>query len=413
MHLMIRSPFYSQSFYKQAKKAFDASDEFKEESRLEVVRLQSGDPSALAGWKRFLAITGKALWSIYDRLGVTYPDGFCGESFYNSRIPDLVNDLEQRGIVTEEEGAKLIFTPACDVPLFLVKKDGGYGYDSTDLAALRYRIEELGLTKLIYVVDSGQSTHFQSCFEVVNRIGWTKNVDLHHVGFGVVLGSDRKRFRTRQGGTVRLVDLLDEARDRMQKDLLSRIADGRTNLSKDEIPHAAAVLGYSAVKYFDLKNSCEKDYIFDYDAMLASDGDTAVYLIYSYARICSIERKIEEEIGLSVESIISNAADTFSLNRSTPQEWSLAISLLKFPETVNRTINELHPHILAAYTYGLASDFAKFYSACRLLVPAPDDPSRRVLDPVRGKDWLLLIHAVKICLRDSLELLSIGTLEKV
>mmetsp|Transcript_14377 Transcript_14377/g.40662 ORF Transcript_14377/g.40662 Transcript_14377/m.40662 type:complete len:798 (+) Transcript_14377:40-2433(+) len=399
------------AFYREAKKAFDGSDEFKEEARLEVVKLQAGDEQAVAGWKQFLGISEKMLFAVYERLNVSFPDGLCGESFYNSRIPAVVEELTQRGFIKDEDGAKCIFTDVFEVPLFAVKRDGGYGYDSTDLTALKYRTSELKHERIIYVVDLGQENHFRACFEVAQRAGWTDNTDLHYVGFGVVQGKDRKRFRTREGGTVRLVDLLDEARNRMHADLEKRLAEGRTPLTESEIEHAANNLGYSAVKYFDLKNSRDRDYVFDYDAMLASDGDTAVYLIYSYARICSIERKIASELGVNIEEVVARGAKGLKLSRDRPLEWQLAIQLVQFPDALERALADLKPHYLCTYVYDLAVQLSRFYSEHRLIVANED--GCKGLDKEHGEHWLALIHAVRIALRDAFKLVAIEPLERV
>ncbi len=221
-------------------------------------------------------------------------------------------------------------------------------------------------------------------------------------------GQDGKRFRTRDGGTTRLVDLLDEAKNRMAADTRARIAEGRTPLTEADVEHSSSVLGYSAVKYFDLKNSREKDYIFVYDQMLASDGDTAVYLIYSYARICSIEAKAAQVLGGNADATVQMALKQGKLrvSRDRPAEWQLALALIKFPDNLEHAVQELRPHHLCAYVYELAVAFAKFYSTHQLLVPSPANASQRMLDPQHGMAWLALLRAVKVALKDSLALLS-------
>jgi len=397
-------------FYRASKSAFDASDEFKNEARQEVVRLQAGDETAVAAWKQFLSISGRMLDAVYLRLGVTFPDGLKGESFYNSRIPAIVKEMQEKGFVKNEDGALCIFTKANPVPLFLVKRDGGYGYDSTDLACLKYRIQEEKMKRILYVTDLGQEKHFMAIFEAGTRAGWTDGVSMEHVGFGMVQGEDKKRFRTRDGGTVRLVDLLDESKKRAKDDLVKRSERGG-RVAEADMDVVAGKIGYSAIKYFDLKNSREKDYVFNYESMLSSEGDTAVYLMYSYARICSVEAKVASMVGEDVEAIIQRALPKLNVSRDRPKEWALAMALLQFPDAVELTMGDLKPHVMCKYVYELASAFTKFYGDHQLLVPDASNPDKRVLDPSHGENWLALIRAVKIALRDSFELLSIEPVE--
>lgn len=397
-----------QEFYKAAKQAFDASEDFKTEARAEVVKLQSGDEGALAGWRQFVGVSLAMLGRVYTRLGVTFPDGMTGESFYNSRIPAVVAELEGKGLVEPYEGAKVLETKAAH--LFVQKSDGGYGYDSTDLAAIKYRVSELERDWLIYVTDSGQRTHFLGIFEAAERAGWVDpaRVRVDHVGHGVVNDKSGRKFKTREGGTVRLVDLLDEAKKRMETDLRARIDAGRCLLRPEEVDEAAGKIGYSAVKYFDLKNTREKDYIFDYDAMLQSDGDTAVYLIYSYARICSIERKILEVVGRSADDIIEENKPSFTVSRERPSEWETAIALLRFQDRVETMNATLQPHHLTKYVMDLSSTFTKFYAKNQMLLV-----SENKLADEHGANWLTLTRAVKIALRDSMQLLNLDVLERI
>jgi len=398
----------SQAFYKSAKKAFDASEEFKEEARLEVVKLQSGDPQAMAGWKLFLNISESMFSQIYDRLNVSFPDGVCGESFYNSRIPDTVKELDACKLLEDDDGAKVIRTEANSVPLFIVKRDGGYGYDTTDMAAIRYRTKELNLDWIAYVTDAGQQRHFFACFEAAQRAGWVDGVRLDHVAFGVVQGADRQRFRTREGGTVRLVDLLDEARDRMANDLNERIKENKCLLTPEEVPEASSKLGYSAVKYFDLKNARIKDYVFNYDHMLQSDGDTAVYLMYMHARICSIERAVKEVVGTEAEEIIQGGLGSLNIERMRPQEWDLALAILRFGDRFDEAVNKLQPHHLCKYVYDVSRAFSKFYNTHQLIIK-----SEKKLADEHGVNWLILIRAVRVSLRTAMNLLGLDTLDRI
>jgi len=320
----------------------------------------------------------------------------------------MVEELEKKSLVELDEKTKILRTSVESKPLFVVKKDGGFGYDSTDLAALKYRVQELGLDRLVYVTDLGQRNHFLAIFEAAQRAGWINNVQCDHVGFGLVLGPDKKRFRSRDGGTVKLVDLLDEARDRMVNDLNQRIQENRCPLKPDEVEETANKLGYSAVKFFDLKNSREKDYVFDYGLMLQSDGETAIYLMYSFARICSIERKVAEVVGKSSKEIVMANLGRFRLSRERPFEWELALAITKFADRFELCMEELKPHVMCRFAFDLSTAFAKFYSHHQLLVI-----SEKNLTPEHGENWLTLIFATKIALRDSLTLLGIDLLEKI
>jgi arginyl-tRNA synthetase len=211
---------------------------------------------------------------VYDRLDITVEE--CGESFYNDKIPSVIEEFEKAGLITiEEGGAKCVFVEGFKVPLMLQKSDGGYGYDSTDMAALKYRLNELKATRIIVITDFSQGDHFKMCYSAANTIGWVKDQKLEHIGFGTVMGEDGKRFKTRSGDTVRLVDLLDEAVGRMEASLRERIAEGKANISLEEVHGVAEAIGYSAVKYFDLSRNPKSNYKFSYDQMLDTKGDTA------------------------------------------------------------------------------------------------------------------------------------------
>lgn len=267
-------------FYKSAKKRFDESPEFKEASRINVVKLQSGDPECLAVWKILCDVSRKEFQKVYDRLDITVEE--CGESFYNDKIPSVIEEFEKAGLITiEEGGAKCVFVEGFKVPLMLQKSDGGYGYDSTDMAALKYRLNELKATRIIVITDFSQGDHFKMCYSAANTIGWVKDQKLEHIGFGTVMGEDGKRFKTRSGDTVRLVDLLDEAVGRMEASLRERIAEGKANISLEEVHGVAEAIGYSAVKYFDLSRNPKSNYKFSYDQMLDTKGDTAGKSLFS------------------------------------------------------------------------------------------------------------------------------------
>eukprot|EP00511_Aplanochytrium_stocchinoi_P001595 CAMPEP_0204824820 /NCGR_PEP_ID=MMETSP1346-20131115/2788_1 /ASSEMBLY_ACC=CAM_ASM_000771 /TAXON_ID=215587 /ORGANISM="Aplanochytrium stocchinoi, Strain GSBS06" /LENGTH=803 /DNA_ID=CAMNT_0051952169 /DNA_START=287 /DNA_END=2698 /DNA_ORIENTATION=- len=400
--------------YKAAKKKFDEDEDFKTRSRQEVVRLQSGDERARKMWGKLIAVSERAFNIVYDKLGVKFPDGMCGESFYQSRIPGVVKELTDLGLVEPHGGAKIIKTSISKVPLFLQKSDGGFGYDSTDMAAIRYRTKELKMDWLIYVTDLGQGNHFQSCFEASRKAGYISDEScrVDHVGFGLVLGADGKRFRSRSGETVALSNLLDEAKDRIKKELEERVASGNTPLKLDEIDHAASVVGFAAVKYADLKSSKEKDYIFDYDLMLQPTGNTGVYILYTYARLCSIESKVEAATNRTVEAIVENRKSKIVINRCRPREFELASQLIRYGDNIERTASTLSPHFLCAYIYEICVAVSKFYTEHKLLVDA-DGKGVKGLDVEHGEDWVCLLHAVRLTLKELVPLLGMELLERI
>ena len=288
----------------------------------------------------------------------------------------------------------MLFPPNFDTPLIVQKKDGGFGYDATDLMALKYRIDSLKADWVIYVVDSGQSLHFQQVFAAARQAGWVGNVRLDHVGFGVVQGEDKKRLRTRAGSSVRLVDLLDEACDRAAAIMRQRVRAGLSSLSDEgEIARCAEKLGIGGVKYFDLRQNRLSDYVFNFDRMLSPDGDTNVYLQYSHARIMSILQKARRDgqaLAYGVDITLEHVA-----------EWKLACSLLRFNDVVEQISVDLMPHRLCNYLYELCSTLNGFYRDCRV-IGAPEQDSR-----------LALLAATEKVMRQGFTLLGIETLDRV
>eukprot|EP00510_Aplanochytrium_minuta_P002102 CAMPEP_0184028690 /NCGR_PEP_ID=MMETSP0954-20121128/14993_1 /TAXON_ID=627963 /ORGANISM="Aplanochytrium sp, Strain PBS07" /LENGTH=801 /DNA_ID=CAMNT_0026313587 /DNA_START=1 /DNA_END=2406 /DNA_ORIENTATION=- len=400
------------AIYKAAKKKFDEDEDFKTRSRQEVVKLQSGEEGARKMWKKLIAVSEKAFNKVYSKLDIDFPDGYCGESFYQSRIPATVEDLTKLGLVEDYEGAKIIKTSLSKAPLFVQKSDGGYGYDSTDMTSIRYRTQELNLNWLVYVCDLGQSLHFNSCFEVAKKAKYLNNVRHEFVGFGLVLGADGKRFRSRSGETVPLSQLLDEAKNRIEKELEERVAKGETPLKKEDISDAAGVIGYAAVKYADLKSSKEKDYIFDYDRMLQPTGDTGVYILYTYARLCSLESKVEQYTGRKVSDILESKKNKLVIDRSRPREWEMVSLLLRYADTIEKTSDTLSPHILCSYVYELCVGVSKFLPVHRILVSVEGQETKS-LNPDHGEDWVCLLHAVRLTLKELAPLLGMGLLERI
>ncbi|WP_083418951.1 arginine--tRNA ligase [Pseudofrankia sp. BMG5.36] len=355
--------------YKTARKEFDAEPAFADRSRQRVVDLQSGDPATLAKWKEIVAESEKAFRVIYDRLGVLLrPEDSVGESFYNPMLAETIDELVRAGLAVESDDALVIFSEevtgpdGSPVPLMVRKRDGGYGYDTTDLATIRYRIHDLKATRLLYVTDSRQALHFKMIFEAARRMGWlTDAIEVEHVPFGTVLGKDGRPFKTRAGGTVRLMDLLDEAVARARAVVAE--AEKNPELTDTDLDQIAELAGIGAVKYADLSTSRVKDYVFDPDRMVSFNGNTGVYLQYAHTRIRSILRRAGDpevivDPGVALE----------------PAERALALQLDGYSAMLNEVSTTLEPHRLSGYLYELARDFTTFYESCRVL--DADEPIR-------------------------------------
>jgi arginyl-tRNA synthetase len=332
---------------------------------------------------------------VYRRLGIDKRLTVKGESFYNDKLEGVVNILDEQGVLTVDNGAKLMFIEGIDAPLIVRKGDGGFGYDATDLAALRYRVADCKGTWLIYVVDAGQALHFKLLFEGAKKAGWTDNVRIDHTEFGVVTGEDGKKFKTRSGDTVRLVDLLDEARDRAREQLLARKSEGKCLLSDGEIESAAERLGYGGVKYFDLKQHRINNYQFSYDRMLSPDGDTCVYLQYSHARIAQIAKKV------GIDDVHALALKGGKITLAHRSEVGLAMHIIKFKEAIHSACVDLLPHVICNYVYGLTIKFSDFYRDCRV-AGSPEETSR-----------LLLCEVTALTMRKCFALLGIDPIYKL
>jgi arginyl-tRNA synthetase len=381
--------------YRAAKKCFDEDLEFKKRSQLEVVRLQSGDPLAVASWKMICDISRIGFQEIYDLLDVKIIER--GESFYNPYLKEVVEELEQKDLVAESDGAKCIFLSGFlnregqPLPLMIQKSDGGYNYDTTDMAALRYRIFEEKAKRIIVVTDSGQSLHFQMVFKAGIAAGWydPEQIRIDHVGFGLVLGPDGKKFKTRSGDTEKLIDLLTEAIVQARLILKERQLD----ISPEEFEHLAHCLGIGAIKYADLSSHRTKDYTFSYERMLRFEGNTAVFLLYAYVRIHGIWRKTKadpEEVRRKHRISLQHAS-----------EISLGLHLRRFGETLELVVMDLLPNRLTDYLYELAEKFNAFFRDCRV-EGSPEEGSR-----------LLLCFATARVLKQGLEILGLKTVEKM
>ncbi|XP_028790127.1 arginine--tRNA ligase, chloroplastic/mitochondrial isoform X2 [Neltuma alba] len=384
-----------QTFYKASKERFDSDAEFKQRAQQAVVRLQGGEDKYRKAWAQICEISRTEFHRVYQRLGVHLEEK--GESFYNPYIPGVLEKLNQQGLIEESEGARVIFLKGVNIPLIVVKSDGGYNYASTDLTALWYRLNEEKAEWIIYVTDVGQQQHFDMVFKAVKRAGWLPADDASypkatHVGFGLVLGEDGKRFRTRNTEVVRLVDLLDEAKNRSKSALIER--ETAKDWSEDEVEKTAEAVGYGAVKYADLKNNRLTNYTFNFDQMLSDKGNTAVYLLYAHARICSIIRKSGKDI--------EELKRTGRIALDHQDERALGLHLLQFSEVVEEACTNLLPNVLCEYLYNLSEIFTKkFYSNCQV-VGSPEETSR-----------LLLCEATATVMRKCFYLLGIVPVYKI
>ncbi|MFE9123571.1 arginine--tRNA ligase [Streptomyces sp. NPDC007172] len=348
--------------YKASRAVFDSDEEFKERARRRVVALQSGDKETLELWQQFVDESKVYFYSVFEKLDMEVRDDeIVGESAYNDLMPETARLLEESGVAVRSDGALVVFFDEIrgkddqPVPLIVQKADGGFGYAASDLSAIRNRVTDLDATTLIYVVDVRQSLHFKMVFETARRAGWLgDDVTAHNMGYGTVLGADGKPFKTREGETVKLEDLLDEAAERATA--VVREKAEKVGLSEEEIVENGRYVGIGAVKYADLSTSANRDYKFDLDQMVSLNGDTSVYLQYAYARIKSILRK--------AEGVAPTAHPELEL---APAERALGLHLDAFGELLTEATAEYAPHKLAAYLYQLASLYTTFYDQCPVL----------------------------------------------
>ncbi|MGW4660024.1 arginine--tRNA ligase [Streptomyces sp. NPDC004279] len=383
--------------YKAARRLFDSDEEFKTRARRRVVDLQAGDARTLAMWQKFVDESKIYFFSVFDKLDMDIRDpDIVGESGYNDMLEETCRLLEESGVAVRSEGALCVFfddvkgPDGKPVPLIVRKSDGGYGYAATDLSAIRDRVFNLKANSIIYVVDARQSLHFKMVFETARRAGWLNDdVKAYQLAFGTVLGKDGKPFKTREGETVRLVDLLDEAIERASAVVREKAQD----LSEEEITERGSQVGIGAVKYADLSTSASRDYKFDLDQMVSLNGDTSVYLQYAYARIQSILRKAGEVRPAAHPEL--ELADA---------ERELGLHVDQFAETVAEAAREYAPHKLAGYLYQLASLYTSFYDKCPVLkAETPDQVENR----------LFLCDVTARTLHEGMALLGIRTPERL
>lgn len=351
-----------EGFYRDAKKHYDEDEAFAERARNYVVKLQSGDTYFREMWRKLVDITMTQNQITYDRLNVTLTrDDVMGESLYNPMLPGIVADLKAKGLAVESEGATVVFLDEFKnkegdpMGVIIQKKDGGYLYTTTDIACAKYRYETLHADRVLYYIDSRQHQHLMQAWTIVRKAGYVPDsVPLEHHMFGMMLGKDGKPFKTRAGGTVKLADLLDEALERARR----LVAEKNPDMPADELEKLANAVGIGAVKYADLSKNRTTDYIFDWDNMLAFEGNTAPYMQYAYTRVLSVFRKadIDEQALASAPVIISE-----------DREAQLAARLLQFEETLTVVAREGTPHVMCAYLYDVAGLFSGFYEHCPIL----------------------------------------------
>ncbi len=387
-----------EQFYRAAKRRFDESAEFAERARQLVVKLQAGDADCLRLWNRFNEISLAHCQAVYERLNVRLrPTDIRGESAYNSELPGIIEALDQAGLLSESEGAQCVFleqfknAEGNPLPVIVQKAGGGYLYATTDLAAMRYRSQQLHADRVLYFVDQRQALHFQMAFEVARRAGFVQpDLQLEHMGFGTMNGADGRPFKTRDGGTVKLIDLLDEAEQRAY----ALVKGKNPDLDEAELRQIARAVGIGAVKYADLSKHRTSDYSFNFEQMLSFEGNTAPYLLYAYTRVASVFRKLGVGIDQLEGQIVLEAE----------QEQALGARLAQFAEVLNGVGEKGVPHLLCSYLYDLAGLFSSFYEHCPILTADSEaqKQSRLRLTGLTGRT-----------LKQGLELLGLETLERM
>ncbi len=390
-------------FYKASKKRFDSDKEFQKRSREEVVKLQSGDKKSIEVWKLLCNQSRKEFDEIYKKLNIKIKER--GESFYNPFLKSIVEDLNSKKILVEDQGAKCVFLDGMTnkegnpLPLIIQKKDGGFNYATTDLAALRYRFKKEphgdNANRIIYVTDHGQSNHFRGVFQVAKRANWIPEAcEVNHVTFGLVQGIDGKKLKTREGDTIKLKDLLSESVKRAKEDLLKRL-ESESRYENDEfISNTSKVIGIGAVKYADLSQNRITNYQFSFEKMLSLNGNTAPYLLYSLVRISGINRK---------NDMTAEAINSESISYSNDLEWKLIRKLLKFDEIIISIEKDLMPNRLCNYLFELCQAFNRFYDQVSILKGETDTKISR----------LTLCALTEKTLKLSLEILGIDCLERM
>ncbi len=349
-----------EQFYKDAKGRFDANEAFADKAREYVVKIQSGDAHCLELWQKFIDISLGHCEEVYSKLDVKLTrEDVRAESFYNDDLASVIEDLRAKGSLQESDGAQCVFLEGDEIPVIVQKGDGGYLYATTDLAALRYRANTLGAKRISYVVDARQGGHFKQVFRVAKEAGFVpEDVKLEHIAFGTMMDKGGKPFKTRDGGTVKLIDLLDEAVVKAKEAIKDKEA-----YSEEEVEKLAKIIGIGAVKYADLAINRESNYIFNWDKMLSFEGNTSLYMQYAYARIQSIFRRFDGEIAGDI--IIGDAL-----------EHRLAVMLLRFEDILERASQDASPNQITTYLYELATLFMRFYEQNPILKEGVDEATK-------------------------------------
>ncbi len=377
-----------EQFYKDAKKRFDEDEAFATKSREYVVKLQGGDIHCLELWENFIDKSLGHCEEVYSKLGVNLTrDDVKAESSYNDDLANIIKELEDKGLLQTSQGAKCVFLEDSPNPLIVQKSDGGYLYATTDLAAIKFRCQKLKAKRVSYVVDARQSEHFKQVFEVAKKADFApEDTILEHISFGMMLDKSGKPFKTRDGGTVKLIDLLDEAVQRAKKSITRR-----DTFNENELEKVAEIVGIGAVKYSDLSINRESNYIFDWDKMLSLDGNTSLYQQYAYARIQSILRKSERVLG--------------DIKIGDELERRLALKLLQLEDILITTAKDAKPHYIASYLYDLTTLFMKFYENNPILKDGIDEDIK--------KSRLALASVVANTIKLSLDIMGIAVLERL
>ncbi len=386
-----------EAFYREAKKCYDEDETFAERARGYVVKLQGGDDYCRIMWKKLVDLTMAQNQQIYDRLNVSLSTkDVMGESLYNDMLPGIVADLQAKGMAVESEGAQVVFLDEFKgkdgeaMAVIVQKKDGGFLYTTTDIACAKYRVETLKADRVLYFIDSRQHQHLMQAWTIARKAGYVpEQVTLEHHAFGMMLGKDGKPFKTRSGGTVKLSELLDEAELRARDLMASRDSD----LSEDEKAEVVHAVAMGAVKYADLSKNRTTDYIFDWDNMLAFEGNTAPYLQYAYTRIQSIFRRTGSEAKPGPVQLVEAA------------EEALAQKLVRFNDAVEGVASKGMPHMMCTYLYELSGLFMSFYEACPI--------NKEGVDPALKASRLTLCTATSRVIKQGLALLGINVLERM
>ncbi|MBN3320632.1 SYRC protein, partial [Atractosteus spatula] len=423
-----------QAFYKESKKRFDSEEDFKKRAYQCVVKLQSKEPDFIKAWNLICNVSRQEFQKVYDCLGIKLIER--GESYYQDMMTDVVKEFEEKGFVQLDDGRKIVFAPGQSIPLTVVKSDGGYTYDTSDLAALKQRLSEEKADIIIYVTDSGQATHFQVVFAAAQMIGWydPRVTRVEHAGFGVVLGEDknwsfllvlhmvqshtvvwgsfcpsswppfsfRKKFKTRSGDTVRLMDLLEEGLKRSMDKLKEKERD--KVLTPEELVAAQEAVAFGCIKYADLSHNRINDYVFSFDKMLDDRGNTAAYLLYAFTRIRSIARLANID-----EAALRRAAETAEVVLDHEKEWKLGKCILRFPEILQKILEDLLLHTLCDYLYELATTFTEFYDNCYCV-----EKDRKTGEVVKVNMWrMLLCEATAAVMAKGFDILGLKPVQRM